>query len=129
MVSNDLIVEVVENKSMCFVSIKVIWKVPSFRTLVNLILKPTGNKCVHGSSLVVGLADVVVDLLHAPGAVIAGDQLIPESIDLVPGSTLVQCVDHCLIETAEQGTERDRCGGEGPCLGLVLFEDGVRGFH
>jgi hypothetical protein len=49
MVSNDLIVEVVENKSMCFVSIKVIWKVPSFRTLMDLILKPTGNECVHGS--------------------------------------------------------------------------------
>jgi len=81
------------------------------------------------SSLVVGLADVVVDLLHVPGAVRASDQLILESIDLVPGSTVVQCIDHCLIETAEQGAELDRRGGEGPSLGLVLFEDGVRGFH
>ena len=81
------------------------------------------------SSLVVGLADVVVDLLHAPGAVRAGDQLTLELIYLVPWPTVVQCVDHCLIETAEQGAEANGCGGKWLGFGLVVLEDGVRGFH
>ena len=44
-----------------------------------------------------------------------GYQLSLELIHLAPWP-VVQCIDHCLIETAEQGTELDRSGGEGESL-------------